>query len=522
MSVPKGRSKDIETKARHSSFKTKLRNDHENHLLSLQLHQLHSKTVASLEDHWKSTMEVVTIFKGCNKTSGTSPLGIRPTRSDMHGCLQNLHSKTTPWEHFGKFTIDSWQRHEDGDDARPKTAHTASQNTKMRNARPKTAPVYKKRGEVDATDEQEGGDDERTATLPMSELSAQDRNRKMLQLQAKAATMTRSKFLDLESTGPMYNRNLASVYRENPGSAKRPNKLEVTLPKEEDVYLDHFPDHHSHIQPGCGKSWDLHRLRDEFQKRRDETPSQDRRNQRAKTAPSSGSKGTAGKTLGNDSKSQHKKKAETKAKTPAVDHQSIASISRGDSRRTMFSDDDNDQSPIPRSRVQSRHSNSRPDPPSETEIKETAEYVDMMTRISRHPVLNTRRFKSPKFYVRPQERYKMDQHFLMKRYFFLQRQMNKNHEDEAALLAKAGTALVVNTTFTRSARLKFLTALIDENDAQQQNQRRFGNDELMRRKVDNYLRSVAEFVQYSAPEESLVIMVPRPREELPVRKKLLR
>ena len=498
------RKDDIETKARLSAFKAKRRNDYEDRLLSLHLQQLHNQTVNSLAEHWKSTMEVVNIFKGCHRTSGTSPLGIIPEDNGIRGCVNDVPGRTTPWTYFGRFSIDSWYKPEEERFKRPQTVGSCFRTAKRDKPRPNTAP------ELNSCDTGANKCSVLQESLRKKDLkrdqSDQTRRTQVIQIQAKAMTMTRSKFLDLENVGPMYNRNLAAVLKkrpdmrdcehsqlnfpdsENPKETRRDNNLDVRV----------GPSYRG-LHPTSEEAWDLNCMRNHMQvygissNRSEKLTNSDKKTE------------TIESSAAVQKMKIRKKLAELSEEYPADEHRQIGVhwTRRRRSPKRPKSHPDLREVPKP----------GDTDTKREQERKDSKEYADMISRLTRQPLTHSKSFKASKFYIRPQERYKMEQQFLMKRYFLLQRQMNKNHDVEASILAKAQTAIVVMPNSSKSARLKMLAALTEQNTTQKKTKCRYDDVEAMRNKVQAFLDSVAEFVKRTMPEESHIAI---PSQEEPV------
>lgn len=109
------------------------------------------------------------------------------------------------------------------------------------------------------------------------------------------------------------------------------------------------------------------------------------------------------------------------------------------------------------------------------------------------------KWKIPKFYVRPQDRHKTEDMFLMRRYTLLQRQVAMEIPEE---VVKANDKLNINITFSRLARQKQLKVLVDENSLKLNNEKKTYRDTGLNNRIERFLSNIDNFKEQQHEQDS--------------------
>ena len=103
------------------------------------------------------------------------------------------------------------------------------------------------------------------------------------------------------------------------------------------------------------------------------------------------------------------------------------------------------------------------------------------------------KWNMPKFYVKPQERYKTEDMFLMRRYLMLQRQLASEMLESPKLS--------INIAFSQQERRKRLGELMQENSHKERSSQRSVKETGLRCKIDKFLTEIDHFIEKQKDEE---------------------
>ena len=101
-------------------------------------------------------------------------------------------------------------------------------------------------------------------------------------------------------------------------------------------------------------------------------------------------------------------------------------------------------------------------------------------------------WRMPKFYVRPEDRHRSEDMFLMRRHALLQRQIANGVPQERVT---KHSKLKINATFSSVARHDYLNTLVDDNMAKASEDKKTEYKHNMQEKVDTFLQSLDKFLK---------------------------
>ena len=514
MGREKGKA-DIQAHIRKKSMRMKTVNKHQDLVLENKLKLLDRLAVNKLENHLKETKTVSETLKDCNKTTGLCKSAIKPEREDSSGCLVELKTMTNPWTYFGKYTIETWENN-------ASTALKSNPGSPNATPRPKTANppgvgMNRAPSAIIPTD------------LPTRPQTVADMSNVRGSNFLTTSPRPRRKPLTIETDDrPMQRPKTTGTRRLLlKRSAKTP-----TIPEEKEEGGDKRV------------SWGYRHTdyNESSETNKDQSRTTAQIDPSAVTKRQSGVKQQPSGTIDLPQLPEHSQGSNK----PAVDivdgHSSLCNPKTHPVNR--------DSNPRPKTSIHRKHNsdagnNSYPEPlnidsspplPNTTSQSANPEPLDidsnpprpnMIRRLtSTQPTpkkkVDTPRLLTlidpsfydedparvyypqmikpdrPKFHVRPQDRYKAEDMFLMQRYTTLQRQMNGDGPPMNENKMK------ITVLLSHSARKKALHQMVEDNTQQlHQEKRRIQQSDIQTR-VNSFIQSLQEFIQQQQPPKPVV------------------
>ena len=541
---------------RKKYFQTKTRNDHETHLLEQKCEVLNRQTISMLEYHLTDFKKMKDFRKGCNETTGWSVMSVSPSNHDLSSTLVDFRSKTTPWNYFTGSSIETWERipgkyDKTAKESRPRTFRDRPYTTNGASGSRQRLDLLT--SELDTSGRPRTAaqsSDNKTSTFRRQTARKLSVSQEDVVIKRPSTTGILSSKLkqplvaslsvnnhdnSVTSGRPTLSADHVSRRRRKAPVGRLPSQYDVRQvnsndkcpPTDEDTRtltedgVENVDVNHEH-RYNSNKKLNSHitnrdLLDDTGTDARKEqmTDDKDRIDQNEKTSsfldPSNGegivtvggdcgNVTTAGegripcKQVGDDlndvvnintgcEESQHDNTLVTTVSTQQTIQDNLESHPATNSHRKSVTHLGNT--------ISSKESRNT--------VKETVAEGEpqefTMTRSYYYPPSPRQFHQMPRFYVRPQDRYKQEEAFLMQRYLMLQREManSGNYSPSTATTNK----LKLNLVFSQQARRRALKQLIEENTAHMKSATRRETDRGIQEKVDRFLASIAKFVKES-------------------------
>ena len=431
-------------------------NDHEYSKLNQTLDHLNKHTVNKLEKHRLECVQVTRLWNNMTNTTGWCKDAIKPRQKDFSRSLTGLRSQINPWAYCTQGTIEDWEKypskHKTLEQQRPKTAHSRLQE--------------------DHTNVKEQGDLQSRQGRRPATVSGERRQNK---------------------------ENVTDIEEKLHVAGLQTNKLHVVKPRP--FHSPRLNDRHVKVNKSLRPTTAGAKLGGGDH---DQEHSAAKVKRRLSSAVYSRYSSVANDSVFEDeTDGPVRQTGRTSIKIVIPQADTEASVDEKKERTTS----------MPKSVIFSgshsgfSSSSVKPEKPRSTSKSGKGDWFDSSSdeevdhrglKKKKENKQDTQKPKIPKFYVKPQDRYKVEDMFLMRRYTLLQRQIAS---EMPSSVVEDNEKLKIQQTFSAAAKRKLMTQLIEKNNTEIKNSRKTNGPQGLHNRIQRFLRNIDEFIEEQNDQE---------------------
>ena len=439
---------NLELKTRVKYMRMKHSNDTEAVKLQHEWERLDRDARHQREKFLQRANEITDFRSKCVRTSGWYGDAIRPRKLEARRFDRNIKSATNKWNYFANGTIDMWENHPQSVVRKPK-------------ARPQTAnPSVNRQRDDGAADASPAATRPYTAVVVTRAVPNADEEQPIQETQenttARPRTAVETSQVQSLATGMDLTRLKSAQFRpfrsprlESERRRRQSGRTKSSI--RERLATTKLTDENDQLQTLVGRQTST-LDNDVFDE-----------DQPFSTNPQRVTRRTKATVVSTHAAARPKSVSFSRQNSVAVYARTTSNSkpkpSRSSSKRSSYiSDSDDDEKP--------------PESPMVLPIKQS--------------------WRMPRFYVKPEDRHKSEDMFLLRRHALLQKQLAQGIRPERVTKK---TDLKIQSSFSLASRQNYLNELVQENEQKQTNDKRHESKHDVQQRVDKFLDSLSVFLR---------------------------